>query len=100
MSDRVKFRLAHPLGTDDARELGLAERPYATNTELTLPRAYAERLASSGYVAGADPQNRETYATAMRPVVNADKPPIAETPETLAAAPASKPKPAKTGAGE
>ncbi|MFD9947706.1 hypothetical protein ACFWYW_46430 [Nonomuraea sp. NPDC059023] len=52
MSNHVKIKLAHPLRTEDAVELGLEERPYAVGSELTLPRAYADRLNGAGFVAG------------------------------------------------
>ncbi|WP_433542090.1 hypothetical protein ACQP10_38030 (plasmid) [Streptosporangium sandarakinum] len=88
MSNRVRVKLANPLRTEDAEELGLEPRTYPTGAEIELPRPYALRLAGAGYVEGAEPQNPATVHAALKPV----------TPPTPASAPAPASAPVVAGA--
>ncbi|WP_449066302.1 hypothetical protein [Planomonospora algeriensis] len=64
----VKLTLAHPLRTVDAVELGLPERVYRQGEEITLLRREAMRLVGAGFVAGADPADRDSVQKALTPI--------------------------------
>ncbi|MFG1976998.1 hypothetical protein ACGFJC_47365 [Nonomuraea fuscirosea] len=72
--DLRTFKLAHPLRKEDAVEVGLPERTYQVNDEITLPYQAALRLVNAGFVAGAEPGNRDTVKAALRPVVKEGQP--------------------------
>ncbi|MEU8379800.1 hypothetical protein [Streptosporangium sp. NPDC048865] len=84
MNDLVTCNLAHPLGKEGARSVGLEYRDHDIDEEITLVRGHAMRLVSNGLVAGADPSDKESVAAALRPA----------TPKTPAA-----PAPAVPGPG-
>ncbi|WP_433357756.1 hypothetical protein ACQP25_45005 (plasmid) [Microtetraspora malaysiensis] len=63
--DSVKFKLAHPLPSADAAQLGLERRVHNVGEELTLPRRDAMRLVASGMVEHAEPSRPETLSKAF-----------------------------------
>ncbi len=85
----VSFTLAHPLGTKDAENVGLEPRVYPVGSEVRLRRSIAQRLASAGLVAGAEPADPASVNAALTPVHEpgqADTSPAAAKPKTSGAA--------------
>lgn len=96
MSDFRRFKLAHPLRTEDAVELALPERTYAVGEEITLPYQYAMRLVGAGFVEGAEPGNQRSVDAALKRVAQLGRPaPVdaAQAPESAATASKAKPAP-------
>ena len=56
-SDEVTVTLAHPLRAVYAVRLGLDERDYEVEEDVTLRRDNAKSLANAGYVADVDPND-------------------------------------------
>ncbi|MER6830933.1 hypothetical protein ABT352_33405 [Streptosporangium sp. NPDC000563] len=97
MNDLVTCNLAHPLGAEGARSVGLEHRDHEVEEEITLLRGHAMRLVGAGMVAGADPKNRESVAAALRPATPKTEPAVAPAPAPKTE-PAAPPVPGSTPA--
>ncbi|MEV7011785.1 hypothetical protein [Streptosporangium sp. NPDC051022] len=105
MNDLVTCTLAHPLGEEGARSVGLEPRDHEVEAEITLLRGHAMRLVAAGLVAGADPKDPESVQAALRPA-QSPTPPVSsasapaesgEAAQPSAARPARTAKPTPVG---
>jgi hypothetical protein len=86
VADLRRFKLAHPLRTVDAEQLGLEHRTYAVGETVTLPYGYAMRLVGAGFVEGAEPGNQASVEASLKRVAQPGKPaPVDAEPANPAA---------------
>uniref|UniRef100_UPI003F4989C0 hypothetical protein n=1 Tax=Streptosporangium sp. CA-235898 TaxID=3240073 RepID=UPI003F4989C0 len=102
MNDLVSCTLAHPLGKEGARSVGLEHRDHEVEEEITLLRGHAMRLVSAGLIVGADPKDRESVAKALRPATpkTTPAPPVVAPVTGEPAAPAKPSRPGKPAVDE